>query len=65
MYKLIYVINGVHDSNYFIETETLEECISACIDAYNKNYQLFKIEREGKIIYSACEIYKLINKVYY
>lgn len=65
MYRLIYVVEGVHDDKYFIETETLEECISACIDAYNKNYQLFEIQKNGEKLYSSCEIYKKIDKIYY
>jgi len=65
MYKLIYVIEGVHDSNYFIETETLEECISACMDAYNKNYQLFEIRKNDELFFSSCDIYKIIGKTYY
>jgi len=65
MYRLIYASEGVRDDNYFIETDTLDEILSACLDAYDKNYQLLEIQINGQTLYSGCDIYRIIDKVYY
>jgi hypothetical protein len=48
-----------------ITAETLDEALSICVALFNQNCELHAIEKDGKIIFEHCEIYKLIGKVIY
>jgi hypothetical protein len=62
MFKLIYYI---FDSEHVFEATTMEEILSASLEAFNKNAELREIQKNGKLFHTSCEIYTLINKRIY
>lgn len=62
MYTLIF---SILDVKYNAEQEKLKDLLSVCVDIFNKNGQFINIQKDGKIIYESCEIYKLIKKAVY
>lgn len=62
MFKLI-AFKG--DIKHIFEASSLDEIMSATVDAFNQNYELFEISKDGKCIYLCNEIYDLIKKTVY
>jgi len=64
MYKLLFEFTG-DNKQHFIEAKTIEEILSLSVDAFNQNAELIEIQRDGKIFYKSCEIYRIIGRTYY
>jgi hypothetical protein len=64
MYKLVCFEKG-HSLKHEFTAPTLEEILSASINAFNSNYELYEIQKDGTIFLTSDKIYQLIHKAVY